>query len=152
MFVWSAKMDARRQSGKIVRFVCCISTAEVEIDILSAAVCLQDPRLILETVVYLDQLPLIEQVVGYGDLGTNGALGYDGRIVGVGRQQYVHALSAHAPSRLVFNCGRQFQEFYCKVALNDDIATKVSSSDFAVYADGRVVAAATQVQAGDAPR
>jgi hypothetical protein len=102
--------------------------------------------------VYLDQLTLIEQTVGYGNLGMHGVLGYDGRMVSVQRHQYAHAFSAHAPSRLVFECGGRFQEFHCKVALNDDVALKGSAADFVVYADEHVVAAAPFVRAGDPPR
>jgi len=102
--------------------------------------------------VYLDQLPLIDQVVSYGDLGTHGSLGYDGQGVSIEGHKYDHALSAHAPSRLSFFCGGEFHRLSCRVAINDDVATKQTSADFAVYADDRLVGAATQVRAGDPPR
>lgn len=101
---------------------------------------------------YLDQLTVMEQAVGYGDLGTHGALGYDERTVSVQGRPYPHALSAHAPSRLVLDCDGSFHEFHCKVALNDDVALKGSAADFLVYADDRVVGAAPSVRAGDPPR
>jgi hypothetical protein len=101
---------------------------------------------------YLDQLKLEEQIVGYGGVGMRGALGYDGLSVSVQRQPQNHALSAHAPSRLVFDCEGRFQKFGCRVALNDDVAHKGSTADFVVLADNRVVGAAPQVRAGDPPR
>ena len=101
---------------------------------------------------YLDQLELKEQSVGWGQVGTNGSLGYDGLSVTVQRASHQHAISAHAPSRLVFACDGQFGEFHCQVALNDDVAHKGSSADFVVVADGRVAGVAPQVRAGDPPR
>src|SRR5687767_13438430 len=99
---------------------------------------------------YLDQLHIREQSVGYGSLGMHGALGYDSGFVI--RRQYQHALSAHAPSRLVFDVDGRFDEFHCEVALNDAVSKKGSAADFVVYADDRVVAAASSVRAGDSPR
>lgn len=101
---------------------------------------------------YLDQLELTEQSVGWGNVGTGGSLGYDGLSVSVQRSSHHHAISAHAPSRLVFACDGRFAEFQCKVALNDDVAHKGSSADFVVVADGRVIGVAPQVRAGDPPR
>ncbi len=101
---------------------------------------------------YLDQLELKERSVGWGEVGQGGSLGYDGLSVTVQRRSHQHAISAHAPSRLLFNCDGKFEHFHCKVALNDDIAHKGSSADFVVIADGRVVGVAPQVRAGDPPR
>ena len=101
---------------------------------------------------YLDGLPIIESAVGYGALGTRGSLGYDGLMVRVGGAPDGHALSAHAPSRLTFFCGGEYERFVCKVAINDDAADKQTSADFSVWADGRLAAVATQVRAGDSPR
>ena len=44
---------------------------------------------------YLDTLPLQQASVGYGQLGTHGSLGYEGKSVQVRRQQYKQALSTH---------------------------------------------------------
>ena len=101
---------------------------------------------------YLDQLEIKEQAVGYGTVGMGGALGYDGLNVNVQRQERQHAISAHAPSRLVFACDGRFQQFSCSVALSDDVAHLGSSADFIVLADGRVAGVAPQVRAGDPPR
>lgn len=101
---------------------------------------------------YLDQLPLIDKAVGYGDLGTGGRLGYDRQDVRVAGALHSHALSAHAPSRLSFFCGGEFQGFSCQVAINDDVTANQTSADFTVFADDCLVAVATQVRAGDPPR
>jgi len=101
---------------------------------------------------YVDGLPIIESAVGYGALGTRGSLGYDDQLVRVGEEAKNHALSAHAPSRLTFFCGGEYQRFVCKVAINDDVADQQTSADFSVWADGRLAAVATQVRAGDSPR
>lgn len=101
---------------------------------------------------YLDQLELKEQSVGWGQVGRDGSLGYDGLSVAVQRRPHQHAISAHAPSRLVFTCDGRFEQFHCRVALNDDVALKGSAADFVLVADGDVVGAAPQVRAGDPPR
>ena len=50
---------------------------------------------------YLDTLPLQRSSVGYGQLGTHGSLGYEGKAVQVRRQHYKHALSTHPPAPLL---------------------------------------------------
>jgi hypothetical protein len=100
---------------------------------------------------YLDGSPLLEQEVGYGALGLNGELGYDGQSVRVRTQTYAHALSAHAPSRLVFDLEGQFTNLCCEVALNDDVAGYESSALFMILGDGRVLAMDRNVATGQAP-
>lgn len=102
--------------------------------------------------IYLDSLPPLDVQVGYGALGLRGELGYEGKAVSVGRRAYAHALSTHPPARLVFDLGGRFREFSAQVALNDDAAAGSSYADFLVVADGRPVAAAPRVTAGEPPR
>jgi predicted O-methyltransferase YrrM len=101
---------------------------------------------------YLDALKLLSAQVGYGSAGLNGALGYEDKRVVVKGTHYAHALSAHAPSRLVFELGRRFAGFRCHVALNDDVPAGRTHADFALLADGRQVALESYVRAGDPPR
>lgn len=101
---------------------------------------------------YLDTLPLQRADVGYGQLGTHGSLGYEGKSVQVRRQHYKHALSTHPPAHLTFDLGGRFSHFCCHVALNDDVSYSVTHADFIVLADGQQVAAATHVAAGQLPR
>src|SRR6185436_6028691 len=101
---------------------------------------------------YLDQVPLTDKQVGYGDLGMFGSLGYEGQPVIVRGGKYAHALSSHPPARLRFHLGQRFASFSCQVALNDDVAAGRSHADFALLADGREVAVENYVQAGDPPR
>jgi NPCBM/NEW2 domain len=100
--------------------------------------------------VYLDELPLIAEHVGYGALGTRGSLGYDAGVVLVQARHYARALSAHAPSLLVFDLGARFSAFRCSVALNDD--GRDTEADFVVLADGREAAVALGVTPGEPPR
>ena len=97
---------------------------------------------------YLDSLPLGEAVVGYGSLGTHGSLGYEGKQVTVGGETFRHALSSHAPARLVFELGGRYTRFRCGVALNDDVPVGSARADFTVLADGRFVATAPHVMPG----
>jgi len=101
---------------------------------------------------YLDTLAPIRANIGYGQLGTGGSLGYEGKSVQVKRQHYRHAFSTHPPARLIFNLGGRFSRFSCQVALNDDVPSGASHADFSLLADGRQVAAATHVVAGASPR
>ena len=100
---------------------------------------------------YLDTLPPQQASVGYGQLGTHGSLGYEGKSVQVRRQHYKHALSTHPPAHLAFNLEGRFARFCCQVALNDDVRAGVSHAEFSVLADGRRVATA-HVVAGAPPR
>jgi predicted O-methyltransferase YrrM len=102
--------------------------------------------------VYLDSLsPLLAQV-GYGELGLSGHLGYEHKLVSVQRQPYRHAFSTHPPARLLFHLNSRFASFRCQVALNDDTARGISDADFLVSVDGRQVASAAAVVAGEPPR
>lgn len=94
---------------------------------------------------YLDALPLREASVGYGELGLNGDLGYEGKRVSVRGEAFPHALSVHAPGRLIFDIGGRYARFRSGVALNDDVSPGASYADFTVLADGRVVAARANV-------
>src|SRR5579871_1118539 len=101
------------------------------------------------------QLPSLSPVlaeVGWGALGTNGQLGYEGKPVVVRGKSYQFSLSSHPPARLQFNAARAFKAFRTCVALNDDVPAGRSYADFFVYADGRQVGSAPHVVAGEAPR
>ena len=101
---------------------------------------------------FLDSFQPVDVQVGYGALGRGGQLGYEGKTVSVGRRAYAHALSTHPPARLVFDLGGRFERFRAQVALNDDVPRGASHADFTVAADGRPVAAARRVAAGEPPR
>ena len=107
---------------------------------------------VVEPVTYLDALPLHHAQVGYGTLGRDGSLGYEGKSVTVHGQPYSHALSTHPPARLIFQVDGQFTSFQCQVALNDDVRPGISHADFTVLADHRAVAVTPHVVAGDPPR
>jgi hypothetical protein len=100
----------------------------------------------------LDQLDPMHARVGYGALGRGGDLGYEGKRVTVGGRGYGGALSTHPPARLLYHLGGAAQSFRCQVALNDDVPYGASSADFHVLADGREVALAASVWAGEQPR
>ena len=104
------------------------------------------------TIMYLESLKLLNAQVGYGELGMNGNLGYEGGQVRVGKQSFQHAFSTHPPARLRFHVERRFASFTCQVALNDDVPAGWSHADFSVVADGREVANEPYVQAGEPPR
>lgn len=101
---------------------------------------------------YLETLSLLHSQVGYGDLGTNGSLGYEGKVVSVRQQRYAHAFSSHPPASLRFQLGGRFASFTCQVALNDDVPVGASHADFLVLADGKEVAVEPYVRAGEPPR
>lgn len=101
---------------------------------------------------FLDALTPKKIDVGYGELGLHGHLGYEGKRVRVGGENYMHAFSTHPPGRLVFHIGRAFSNFACQVALNDDVLSQSVSAHFTVLADRRPVAVAHNVRPGNPPR
>ena len=101
---------------------------------------------------FLDTVTPLQTRVGYGTLGTNGRLGYEGKDIAVEGMPVEHALSTHPPARLLYHLGGSATRFRCRVALNDDVASSGSYADFAVVADGREVAVARGVGAGQPPR
>ncbi|HEX8318600.1 NPCBM/NEW2 domain-containing protein [Longimicrobium sp.] len=101
---------------------------------------------------HLDTLPPASATVGYGELGTGGSLGYEGKTVTVQRTAYSHALSTHPPARVRWELDGEWKTFRCQVALNGDVPTGRSHADFQVYADGRRVAEEYRVSAGAPPR
>src|ERR1035438_10126397 len=106
----------------------------------------------LQPQLHLDSLSPLDSRVAYGQLGISGALGYEGKQVSVQGTPYPHALSTHAPARLIYRVDGRYGQFQCQVAINDDVPPCSSSADFTVLADGRPVAAALGVVAGDPPR
>src|SRR5208337_4051118 len=100
---------------------------------------------------HLDALPLINARVGYGRLGLHGDMGYEGKTVSVRREPCPHAVSAHPPACVQFALGGQFRGFRSRVAINDDVPAGRSHADFTVLADGRAVASAAYVRAGEPP-
>lgn len=100
----------------------------------------------------LSDLTPAEYRVGYGDLGTGGSLGYEGKRVTVQDRAWPNALSTHPPARVRFELEGGWRSFRCQVALNGDVAAGRSHADFEVLADGRRVACAYRVAAGAAPR
>lgn len=101
---------------------------------------------------YLDSFSPMEVEVGYGELGLRGQLGYEGKAVAVRGRSFEHALSTHPPACLLFHLDGRFRSFRSRVALNDDVPAGHSYANFAVLADGREVAVAPRVMAGESPR
>jgi predicted O-methyltransferase YrrM len=101
---------------------------------------------------YLADLTPVQVRVGYGQFGTGGNLGYEGKQVSVQGRAYPQALSTHPPARLLYHLGGAATRFRSRVAINDDVSPGGSHADFTVIADGRQVAEAREVQAGAPPR
>jgi len=97
---------------------------------------------------YLDTLPIVEAAVGYGSLGTHGRLGYENERVSVGGQTFEHALSCHAPARLVFELDGKYTHFRSGVGLNDTVPLGGSHADFRVLADGQLRTAESRIVPG----
>ena len=102
--------------------------------------------------IYLDALLRFTIKVGYGSLGLHGQLGYEHKSVSVQGQPDPHAISLHPPARAAFHLNKKYARFTCEVALNDDVPPDQSWADFSVRGDGRLLAMAAHVVAGEAPR
>ena len=105
-----------------------------------------------KTVLHLDERAPLQSHVGWGQLGTLGALGYDDGTVSVGGVRYEHALSTHPPARVLYQLGGGATTFRCQVAINDDVPAGRSHADFGVSGDGREIALTRRVVAGEPPR
>ena len=97
---------------------------------------------------YLDDLSPAACHTGYGELGTQGQLGYENGSVAVHNQTYAHALSAHAPSSLVYLLDGNYDYFSCQAAINDTAHGRATETSFRVIGDGKVIASARNVTAG----
>ena len=102
--------------------------------------------------IHLDELIPLQMRVGYGQLGTLGNLGYEGKRVVVQGRTYAHALSSHPPARLFYHLDGRFAAFRCEVAINDDVGTAGTHADFAVIVDGVRAADVKHLRAGEPPR
>ena len=100
----------------------------------------------------LTHLSPTEAHVGYGRLGLGGELGYEGRRVRVGGLAHARAISAHAPSNVLFVLDGRFAALRCRVAINDDVPAGTAVVTFSVVADGRVVASVADLAAGAGAR
>ncbi len=101
---------------------------------------------------FLDELTPTLASVAHGNLGQFGDLGYEGKRVRVCGELRHHALSAHAPSRLVYQLNGRYSHLCCQVAMNDDVPPDASAADFLVRADNRLVVIARNVRPGHVPR
>lgn len=101
---------------------------------------------------FLDEARLVESSVGYGAVGRGGSLGYEGKQVSVSGVPSSRALSAHGPSRLVFDVGGSFARFECSVGINGDVPLYLGSATFIVNGDGRELFRSDDVVSGRPPK
>ena len=99
----------------------------------------------------LDELTTSHIRVGYGEVGLRGSLGYENKSVTIRGRAYASAISTHPPARVAFGLDGRFSHFRCAVVINDDVPAGRSHADFFVLADGRRVAHAPHVLAGQPP-
>lgn len=98
---------------------------------------------------YLDDLPLLHQKVGFGGLGRHGSLGYENQQVVINDRRIRHALSTHPPASLTYQLNEQYQRLETFVGFNDDVAWEITSADFNIYADGELVESAKKITPSD---
>ena len=103
-------------------------------------------------VVFLDELTPLQAHVGYGQLGTRGSLGYEGKRVVVQNRSHAHALSAHPPARVLYHLNGRYTTFSADVAINDDAGRTTTHADFTVLVDGVRASEVRHLRAGEAPR
>ncbi|MCI0537101.1 MAG: NPCBM/NEW2 domain-containing protein [Verrucomicrobiales bacterium] len=89
---------------------------------------------------------------GYGQLGVRGDLGFDSKAVCVQGEPLNHCLSAHAPSRLLFELRERFTSLEVAAAYNDGVpAANGIVADFEVFVDGQRRALAKGVRPRSQP-
>ncbi|MCI0534292.1 MAG: NPCBM/NEW2 domain-containing protein [Verrucomicrobiales bacterium] len=101
---------------------------------------------------FLDTLTPVLAYCGYGRLGVRGDLGFDDKMVCIQGASLSHCLSAHAPSRLLFELRESFTTLELSAAYNDDVpAANGISADFEVFVDGERRALAKGVRPRSLP-
>ena len=105
-----------------------------------------------ECCVYLDSLRPVTTQVGFGNVGMNGSLGYEGKQVEIQGTQPLHSISAHGPSSLVYSLDRQFKRLTTLIAFNDDVAGSEVAASFSIVVDGNRVAKEIPFVAGCLPQ
>lgn len=92
--------------------------------------------------VFLSSLPARNVSVGYGELGLNGELGYEGRRVSIGGRKSRSSISMHPPSKgvasVVFSVPSGYTHLKSSVAINDEFVS-TSPLTFKVMGDGRLL-------------
>ncbi|RLS57109.1 MAG: hypothetical protein DWH91_05060, partial [Planctomycetota bacterium] len=105
-----------------------------------------------ENEIWLDRFSPQSVSVGFGEAGFHGSLGYEGKVVEICGGSMPHAISAHAPSRLVYDLNGRFETFRSRVAINDTAPDDATHAEFYVLADGIVSGVAKNVRPGQMPR
>ena len=98
----------------------------------------------IEGRVYLSDLPETSASVGWGRLGKNGDMGYDGRRMLVGGKEARKGLSTHPPANgeasVTYNLGRHsFNTFTAVAATHDHSRALVTPLVFQVWGDGKLL-------------
>ncbi len=85
---------------------------------------------------YLDTLSPLKCRAGFGAVGRNGSLGFEGRKVQIHGLPLHRSLSAHAPSKIVFGLDEKYEAFRATAAFNDEVSTDGGlSARFHVFVD-----------------
>ena len=93
--------------------------------------------------VFLDDLQVSSNRVGYGRLGLGGRLGYEEKPVVHRNELIPHAVSAHPPSFVEYVLGQAYSRFSVVAAINEDIPLdKQAEATFIVKGDGQELARA----------
>jgi len=100
---------------------------------------------------YLKEINNFYKKSQYGEIGTDGQLGYDGHLISVQERYYENSISAHPPSILIYDLNEEFNNITCEVGLNDT-SHPDASADFYIYADNNLVACCYNVVANEKPR
>lgn len=100
---------------------------------------------------YLNEINNFYKKSQYGDIGTNGQLGYDGHLISIQGRYYENSISAHPPSVLIFDLNKEYNNITCEVGLNDT-SHPDASADFYIYADNNLVSCCYNVRPKENPR
>ena len=101
---------------------------------------------------FLDTLTPKVSHCSFGRLGVGGWLGYEDKPVTVRGEGVERSISAHAPSRILFELEEQYVSLEVSAAFNDDVPLAADvSADFEVYVDGRLSAKVRGLRPGGEP-
>lgn len=100
---------------------------------------------------FLKNLNFAYKKLGYGEIGTEGFMGYENLCVSVNGKYHENSISAHPPSKIVYNLNGDYNWLNCELALNDT-SDYLASANFLIYADDILVYAAYNVRVNEKNR
>jgi hypothetical protein len=94
---------------------------------------------------FLNRFVPLEVVVKYGEIGLNGYLGFENKVVSINGQNLFNSISLHANSEIIYNLDGQYTWMTVGCAVNDT-GSNETSIDFQIWSGKELLASASGVK------